>query len=93
MTFSYYSHSAQVDYRGVATDAPRLKMSHSVTIVVQIYTDQTCFLLHSAVSRQGSNHDLAFVLGHNPSHKSQLWKKFDPSFESLNDSESIQFIK
>ena len=58
MTFSYYSHSAQVDYRGVATDAPRLKMSHSVTIVVQIYTDQTCFLLHSTAFRQGSNHDL-----------------------------------
>ena len=27
-------------------------------MVVQMYTDQTCFLLHCTASRQGSNHDL-----------------------------------
>ena len=26
VTFSYYSNSTQVDYRGVAADAPRLKI-------------------------------------------------------------------
>ena len=35
-------------------------MNHSLlqTIIVQMYTDQTCFLLYSTVSHQGSNHSL-----------------------------------
>ena len=34
VTFSYYSNSTQVDYRGVAADAPRLKIHFKFQLAV-----------------------------------------------------------